>query len=402
MAMYFTKSFTQQARLPEESLKAAQRVLLSAGLHRYQPESDGLGETSLLEAEFAAWQGSRYCVAVASGGQAIQLALRAVGVGANSSVLTNAFTLAPVPGAIRAVGGLPVLVETTEELVIDLKDLEAKAANSGAKTLLLSLMRGHLPDMDAVMALARKYDLKVVEDCAHTMGATWRGEKSGNFGAVGCFSSQTYKHINSGEGGFLTTDDPHIAARAVIMSGSYMNFDRHGAAPSAVHFDQVRYEDANMSARMDNLRAAILRPQIKELSHLIEAWNVRHEIISQALSPLAPAILQPHPLPGAMRVGSSLQFRIPSLSYEDCSNLVTKLARRGVDVKWFGNSNPKGFTSQHSHWKYFKRQVLPKTDEVLRTLFDMRVPLSFSKEDCRDLGVVLFDVLNEFVPRRPQ
>ncbi|GIR97360.1 MAG: hypothetical protein CM15mP100_5800 [Alphaproteobacteria bacterium] len=68
--------------------------------------------------------------------------------------------------------------------------------------------------------------MKLVEDCAHTMGAKWRGIRSGNFGDVAAFSTQTYKHMNSGEGGFLTTDDDEMAARAIINSGSYMLYER--------------------------------------------------------------------------------------------------------------------------------------------------------------------------------
>ena len=115
--------------------------------------------------------------------------------------------LPPVPGAIHAVGAEPVLVEIDADYHIDLSHLEEMAQRSRAKTLLLSHMRGHIADMEALMAIARAHHLKVVEDCAHTMGAKWQNKRSGNFGDVAAFSTQTYKHINSGEGGFLTTDD---------------------------------------------------------------------------------------------------------------------------------------------------------------------------------------------------
>ena len=133
-------------------------------------------------------QGKKAILAVASGGYALQLSLRAAGVGVGDKVLTNAFTLSPVPGAIVAVGAVPVLVETNAELTIDLDDLRAKMGESEAGVLMLSHMRGHIADMDALMALAGRGGVRVIEDCAHTMGATWDGQPSGTFGLAGCFS----------------------------------------------------------------------------------------------------------------------------------------------------------------------------------------------------------------------
>ena len=215
-AARFTRSFTQQVPIPEEGIAAAVAVLQSGRLHRYNIADGEVPQAAALEREFADWQGSRYCLAVASGGQAMQIALRAAGVRAGDKVLTNAFTLAPVPGAIAAVGGEPVLVEITEDLVIDLDDLAAKASASGAGHLLLSNMRGHLCDMDRLMEIASGAGLTVIEDCAHTMGARWARRKSGSFGLAGCFSTQTYKHMNSGEGGLLTSDDSAFMARAMM------------------------------------------------------------------------------------------------------------------------------------------------------------------------------------------
>ena len=114
-------------------------------------------------------------------------------VGPGDKVLANAIRL-PVPGAIHAVRAEPVLVEIDADYHIDLSHLEEMAQRSGAKTLLLSHMRGHVADMEALMAIARAHHIKVVEDCAHTMGAKWQNKRSGNFGDVAAFSTQTYKH----------------------------------------------------------------------------------------------------------------------------------------------------------------------------------------------------------------
>ncbi|MEM7189669.1 MAG: DegT/DnrJ/EryC1/StrS family aminotransferase, partial [Pseudomonadota bacterium] len=137
--------------MPEAAIAAAMSVLQSGRLHRYNVVEGETSETALLEQEFAAYLGVPYCLATASGGTAMQIAMAACGVERDDAVLTNAFTLSPVPGAIHAIGARPVLVETTDDLVIDLEDLAAKSGASGAKFLLISHMRGHLVDMDALM-----------------------------------------------------------------------------------------------------------------------------------------------------------------------------------------------------------------------------------------------------------
>ena len=123
----FTKPFTQQEPIPEEGIRAAIEVMRHGRLHRYNTVGDEIGETAALEQEFAAFTGAKYCLAVASGGYALGTALRALGIGPGDRVLTNAFTLAPVPGAIAAVGAEPAFIEVTDDLTIDLDDLALKA-----------------------------------------------------------------------------------------------------------------------------------------------------------------------------------------------------------------------------------------------------------------------------------
>ncbi|SFR15076.1 DegT/DnrJ/EryC1/StrS family aminotransferase [Poseidonocella sedimentorum] len=375
----FTGSFTQQQPIPEEAIAAAVAVLRSGRLHRYNLAEGDVGEVARLEEDFAAMSGARYCLAVASGGYAMGAALRALGVGPGDRVLTNAFTLAPVPGAIAAVGAAPVLVEVTEALTIDLDALAAKAR--AGDVLLLSHMRGHIADMDRLMEIAAAADIRVVEDCAHTMGARWGGVWSGRHGAIGCYSTQTYKHINSGEGGLLLTDDADLAARMVLLSGSYMLYARHTAAPPPKAFDALRYEMPNVSGRMDALRAAILRPQLARLAEDCAAWNERYRAVEAGLRGVDQIALIPRPQAEAF-VGSSIQFRLPGFSAEKVRSFLAGCLARGVELKWFGAEEPQGFTSRHSHWRYIEGQSLPRTDRVLATLIDMRLPLTFSLDDC--------------------
>ena len=394
----FTRPFTQQEPISQEAIDAAIDVLKSGRLHRYNTVENELSEVSLLEQEYAAYQESKYCLACASGGYAMSVALKAAGLKLGESVLTNAFTLAPVPGAISNAGGTSLFIEITKDLVLDLDDLSKKASESGARFLLISHMRGHLVDMDSLMEIVSDNNLILIEDCAHTMGAQWKKQKSGNFGLAGCFSTQTYKHLNSGEGGFLTSDDEGFMARAIIYSGSYMFYERHGAAPKPEAFSDIRLQTPNYSGRMDNLRAAILRPQLTNLEKNINRWNERYQLVESELKG-AKGIEVPVRFEEERYVGSSIQFRIPGITEAEAELFIEKNKQLGVELKWFGNDNPSGFTSNHKSWKYVSQQQLNQSDEILSNLFDLRLPLTFSLEDCNHLSEIIIECSNEFLSK---
>ncbi|UWQ52594.1 DegT/DnrJ/EryC1/StrS family aminotransferase [Leisingera caerulea] len=386
MSETFSGSFTQQEPIPEDAIEAALAVLRSGRLHRYNVAEGEAGETTLLEQEFAAQTGAKYCLAVASGGYALATSLRAVGVKPGDKVLTNAFTLAPVPGSIASVGAEPVFVEVTEGLTIDLEDLAAKADQ--ANVLMLSHMRGHLCDMDRLMEICDATGITVIEDCAHTMGASWNGVLSGRHGAVGCYSCQTYKHVNSGEGGLLLTDDEEIAARAIMMSGSYMLYGRHLAAPGPEVFERVKYETPNISGRMDNLRAAILRPQLRDLDTQVERWNDRYRAVEDGLRGTPGLTVVERPAQ-EVYVGSSIQFLLLDWSEDAVQEAVRRCAARGVELKWFGTPEPVAFTSRYDSWRYADTPRLPQSDRILAGIIDMRVPLTFSLEDCAQIARII-------------
>ena len=368
-------------------------VMQSGRLHRYNvAHQNELSEVALLEMEFASYQAQRYCLACASGGYALQLALRAWGIKPGEPVMTNAFTLAPVPGAIEAVGGKSVLVETTSELVIDLNHLQRVIETSGSRVLLLSHMRGHLVDMNALKVMLERFDVALIEDCAHTMGASFNGMKSGSHGVISCFSTQTYKHINSGEGGLLTSDNDELMARAIILSGSYMLYERHKAAPAAAVFSNIRLQTPNCSGRMDNLRAAILRPQLSILDDNGRRWNERYDAFAGALQQSGNSILLPRRHPDAHEIPSSIQFRIPDLDDAQNKSFLEGCAARGVELKWFGAEEPTAYTSRYDSWQYIEKAELPHTDQVLSRLYDCRLPLTFSVEDCSLIGKIVADV----------
>jgi len=388
MEKSFSKPFTQQEAIPDAGIDAAIEILRGGRLHRYNTLPGEASEVSLLEQEYAAYQGAKYCLATTSGGQAMQIALRAAGVKPGTKVLANAYTLAPVPGAIFATGGVPVLVEIDADWHTDVDDLRAKAQASSAGYLMLSHMRGHIADMEAICAVCDEFGITMIEDCAHTMGAKWNGTRSGNFGKVACFSTQTYKHLNSGEGGFLTTDDPELAARAVVASGSYMLYGSHGAIPEEEVFQRVRLDSPNCSARLDMLRAAILRAQLPNLDENCARWNERYRALEAGLRE-TPGVRVPERHQHETYVGSSFQFQAHGLAGR-VPELVAACAKRGVDIKWFGADTPQAFTSRYDSWKYLgDLPDLPQTKAVLATTCDIRVPLTFTVEDCTQIAEIV-------------
>lgn len=397
MSGRFEKSFTQQETIDDDAIARVAEILRGGRLHRYNRAAGEESETAALEREFAGWQGVKYCVAAASGGQALQIALRAAGVKPSDRVLANAYTLAPVPGAIFSVAAEPVLVEIDDNWHTDIVDLRNKAKAGGARYFLLSHMRGHIADMDAITAVCTEFGLTMIEDCAHTMGARWNGARSGNFGKAACFSTQTYKHINSGEGGLLATDDEELAARAVIASGSYMNYAAHGAIPGEEVFRRVRLDVPNCSARMDNLRAALVRRQLPGLENNIARWNARYRIIEDGLRRATGLRIVDRRQHEAF-VGSSIQFHADGLKHGSIPQFVDLCARRGVEIKWFGADEPTGFTSRFDSWRYLGDPPnLPKTLAALATTCDMRIPLTFDEADCRQIASIVAETANTFV-----
>jgi dTDP-4-amino-4,6-dideoxygalactose transaminase len=287
-------------------------------------------------------------------------------------------------------GARLVLVDVTDDLTIDLDDLERKARRGEARVLLLSHMRGHIADMDALVAICRRHEVKLIEDCAHTMGAGWDGRATGTFGTAGCFSLQSYKHANGGEGGLLVTDDDDVAAQAILLSGSYMHWRAHASRPSDAVFERWKYATPNCSLRMSNLVAAIVRPQLgAALAGRCRRWNERHDRLAAGLSKL-PGVRLPRRAQQEQYVQSSIQFLLSDRDASAMARFVAAAAERGVNIKWFGASEPVGFTSAWTHWRYADMaQSLPNATRVLAGLCDLRIPLTLSMADC--------DAIVEFV-----
>ena len=389
--------FTEQPSIPAAGIARANELMTSGRLFRYGEAGAEELDVAELEREFAASVGRAYCVATNSCGASLAVALRAVGVAAGDDVLMNAFTLAPVPGAVAHVQAKAVFVEIDADFRIDIDSLREAQATTGAKWLLLSYMRGHIPDMDQLASVCADLGITIIEDCAHTMGATWNGKATGTFGAVGCFSTQTFKHINSGEGGLLVTDDPDIAAQAVLLSGSYMLYGQHGAIPGPEVFERHRFTTPNWSMRMSALAAAVVRPQLPLLAERAATWRSHYARIEAGLEGHRNIRLPVRPAEEGF-VPSSFQFSLVGLRPDEIQQWLDMTAAHGVFVKWFGRPEPVGFTSRFDHWRYASEQTLLQTQEVLGGLCDIRLPLGLTADDCADIAAVITGSLDLVAP----
>jgi dTDP-4-amino-4,6-dideoxygalactose transaminase len=391
------RDLTEPEPIPEAGIRRANELMRSGRLFRYGEMGADQSDAALLEREFAAYVGRRYCVAVNSGGAGLFLALKLLDVAPGEPVLVNAFTLAPVPGSIVHAGARPVIVGITADYKIDVDDLRRKAAASGARVLMLSHMRGHLADMDAVIEACRDLGLVMIEDCAHALGARWRQRTIGTFGAAAAFSAQTYKHLNAGEGGFVVLDDEDMAARAILHSGSYMLHAQHLVPPHADVMERWVERTPNFSMRMTALAAAMLRPQLAELPRRIARWNAIYQQIAAGLARVRAVRLPARPSEEHY-TATSIQFSLPGLAPDEIDRFLALARDRGLPIKWFGAGRQTGFTSVPRHWRYAPGQTgLDDTHRILATLCDIRTPVSLTDEDCDVIATIVRESLEAVV-----
>lgn len=362
--------------IPEAARAEIDRLLASGDLFRYTaPEG---APVARLEAEFAEHMGVRYALAVSSCSAALFLALRALDLKPGARVLIPAFTFAAVPSAVIHANCVPVLVEVGEDFRIDLDDFRARL-DEGAEAVLISHMRGHTSDMDVIMAEADARAIPVIEDAAHSLGTRWRGRKIGTIGRIGCFSFQSYKLVNAGEGGMFVTDDPELAARAIIMSGAYEhNWKKHPGLQNSFHLWQNRLPLYNV--RMQNLSAAVIRPQIPLIDDRVAAGRANHDHVAERLN-TSPWMEVPPSLPQEERAPDSLQFLLRGFAGDDEARAFQAAAeRRGVSVQVFGLSrdNARAFWN----WQFLgDLPDLPKTRAMLMRACDLRLPARLTRAD---------------------
>jgi len=215
-----------------------------------------------LESEIAAYHGKAFGIGVASGTDALLLALRACGIGPGDEVITTPFTFIATAEVIMMLQAIPVFVDIRPDTFnIDPDKIEARIT-ARTKAMIPVHLFGHPAEMDAIMALAEKYHLKVIEDCAQAFGARYHEKKVGAFGNCGCFSFFPSKNLACyGDGGMIITDDEETANRVRVL--------RNHGSTIRYHHHLIGY-----NSRLDEIQAAILRIKLKHIDRFNAA---RHD-----------------------------------------------------------------------------------------------------------------------------
>ena len=369
--------------IPDSARAAIDALMKSGDLFRYTAPAEA--PVALLEQEFAALLGCKYALAVSSCSAALFLSLKALDLPRDARVLIPGFTFAAVPSAVMHADCVPVLCEVGENYRIDITDFETRLATD-IQAVIISHMRGHTSDMDAILSLCDARGIPVIEDAAHSLGTTWNGRNIGTLGKIGCFSFQSYKMINAGEGGILITDDAELVARAVIMSGAYEhNWQKHkgpkgdNSPDLANAFGKWQNRLPLYNLRMSNLSAVVIRPQLPELARRVRDGLKNHDYVADRLNS-SPFFNVPAPLGPEQRAPDSIQFNLVGMSADQITAFSQASAEAGVKVQIFGRSadNARAFWN----WQFIKDlPELPQTRAMLMQACDVRLPVRLSREE---------------------
>jgi len=291
---------TRQYTLIEKEIKEAIDRVLRSGKFI-------LGEeVEQFEKEIATFLVVKYAIGVASGTDALYLALKALEIGRGDAVIVPAFTFFATAGAVVNAGAQPIFADIDPKTFnISVSDIERvlntyKGPNK-IRAIIPVHLYGQMADMDEIIALAKKNDLYVIEDAAQAIGAEYKGRKAGSLGDVGCFSFFPTKNLGAyGDGGMVITNDDNLAERLMILRV-------HGAKQKYYH------QLVGINSRLDALQAAVLRLKLKYLPNWIEARCTIADRYNLLLSGINGLIL-PYPLPDRLHVFN--QYTIRVLNYK--------------------------------------------------------------------------------------
>jgi len=419
--MKFTKSFDAPNPIPPKGIENAVTLMKNGMLYRYghidsdinfddedSPHADQ-SEVSKLELAFGEYTGHKYVVAVNSCGSAMFIALKAMGINPGEKVFTNAFTFTAVPSSIVHANAVPVYIECNDKYIIDLDHFEQQIKQQpDVKYFILSHMRGHIAELDKIKALCDENNIRLIEDCAHGLGKRWNSNDNdknsfvGHHCEIACYSSQSHKMLNSGEGGFIATNDEKLAAYCILAAGSYEQlYKKHLARPADDSlFENIKFEVPNFSLRMNNLTAAILRPQIDLIDERIASYKEKHDRIIELLSAIE-CIHIPEPVDNAEHVGDSLQFNLINFDSDNVNNFIESCAEKGVKIQIFGiEDNARDFRN----WQYSfeKMPELENTAEIISCACDLRLPMTFTLEDIELIASIIKEVITDMTHQQPQ
>lgn len=371
------------AYVADEDIDAAVRALRSRRYFRYDTRPYDATETGAFEAALCRYFGAGHALGCASGTTALALALLALDLPAGSEVACPTFTFAATPSAILLAGHRPVLVECDDELQLDPADLH-RALAAGARAIVVVHMRGFAADMPALTAIADRYGVPIVEDAVPALGVRLAGRPLGTWGRAGAFSTQSDKALNTGEGGFLLTDDATLHARALVYSGAY-------ESRMARHFtDPPELDDLSLplySWRLDEIRAALAHAQLARLPGRLDAHRRNYDRVAAALADRSDIAVRQPVAPGAY-LGEALLLRLPDAP--TACWFARALRAEGIGVRAFGDPNDVNVRA-FWNWRFLHpdpaaaRAAHPASTAAVARTVDIPLSANLTEEDCAQL-----------------
>lgn len=266
-----TKPFAQWPQFDERELRGVLEVLESRNWGGY-PFPNKLA--TLFSERFAAHQDVKHALCAVNGTVTIEIALKAIGIKPGDEVVVPAYTFEATAVPVLRLGAVPVFVDVLSDTYCIDPEATAAAVTPLTRAIIPVHLAMNMADMDAIMNLAAKHDLKIIEDCAHAHGAKWRGRGAGSIGDAGSFSMQTSKLMSAGEGGVVTTNDDETFE----LCQSYVNCGR------ASRTDKYHHRIVGFNYRMTEFQAALLLAQLERLPAQTELRGARAAQLAERLS----------------------------------------------------------------------------------------------------------------------
>lgn len=329
-------------------------------------------QTAAFEREFAAFIGTACCVGVASGTDALEIALRACGIGSGGAVLTVSHTAVATVSAIERAGAMPVLVDIDpstftmdpnrlQATILEYQKHRDAAARPRLKAIIPVHLYGHPADIPAILSIARSHGLRVIEDCAQSHGASLRGRSTGTWGDLAAFSFYPTKNLGAfGDGGAVVTNHPRLAEKVRLLR-------EYGW--------KIRYVSAlpGLNSRLDELQAAMLRVLLK---HLPEENMRRRQIAQHYDQLLAPTSLV-RPRPPAEVVHAFHQYVVKTSHRE---TLQESLAARGIPTQ-VHYPVPIHRQPAYRGRLFIGRPGLPNTERAARQVLSLPISPHLKRKD---------------------
>ncbi len=327
-----------------------------------------------LEEEFAKYSEAKYSVAMNSGTDALHLALRAMDIGAGDEVITVAFTFVATTEAIGIVGATPVFVDIDKNTFnMDAEAIESKITPK-TKAIMPVHLYGQPCDMDVIMDVAKRYNLYVIEDCCQAVGATYKDQKVGSFGDVGCFSFFPTKNLGAmGDGGIATTNSSYLKDRMVALRN-------HGGAVRYYH------DEIGVNSRLDEIQAAILLVKMKH----IDSWNKKRRENAYRYNELfktCPEILTPTEIDDTYCVYHQYTIKIPNRD-----EVHKMLQEKGIGAMIY-YPVPLHLQKVHSHLN-LKEGMLPNTEDNTKLVMSLPMFPELTEQEQKTVVDTVIECLN--------